>query len=290
MRKMTQKIPTLKMKTGDEIPQLGMGTYRLNGDEGLEAIKKALETGYNHIDTAEMYGNEEIVGKAISQYDRSKLFITSKVWPTNLHYEDVLDACNSTLDRLDTSYLDLYLIHWPKESIPVEESLEAMQDLQEQGKVRNIGVSNFNISQLEEAIEVHDVSINVNQVEFHPWYYRKKLLDFCQENDIILTAYMPLTRTAVFEDEVIQDLSEKYGKTPAQIVLRWEVQKDIVVIPCSSCEEHQDKNKKIFDWELNEEDVNRIDGITREEIFTDPLIHPSRLPPTVARFLDNLPF
>ncbi len=287
---MTQKIPTLEMKTGDEIPQLGMGTYRLKGDEGLEAIKNALEMGYNHIDTAEMYDNEEIVGEAISQYDRSKLFITSKVWPTNLHYEDVLEACNSTLNRLDTSYLDLFLIHWPKESIPVEESLEAMKDLRKQGKVRNVGVSNFNISQLEEAIEVHDVPINVNQVEFHPWYYRKELLDFCKENGIILTAYMPLARTEVFESEIIQNLAKSYGKTPAQVVLRWEVQKNIVVIPCSSCEEHQEKNMEIFDWKLDENDVKRIDGITREEIFSDPLIHPSHLPPTLARFLDNLPF
>lgn len=278
------------MKTGDEIPQLGLGTYRLKGEEGLEAVKQALEIGYNHIDTAEMYDNEEIIGKAIEQYERSKLFVTSKVWPTNLHYEDVLNSCNTTLDKLGTSYLDLYLIHWPKESIPIGETLEAMGDLAEEGKVRNIGVSNFNVSELEEAIEVSSIPITVNQVEFHPWYYRKELLDYCREEDIILDAYMPLARTAVFEDEVICDLSKKYDKTPAQIVLRWEAQKNIVVIPCSSCEEHQKKNMRIFDWELEEEDERKIDGITKEKIFSDPIIHPSHLPPTMARILDKLSF
>lgn len=253
------------MKDGNSIPQIGLGTYRLKGKECQNAAEIALEYGYNHIDTAEMYENESEVGKAIKKVDREDLFITSKVWPNNLRYEDVLNACESSLNRLGTSYLDLYLIHWPNEAIPLKETLDAMKELHDEGKVKSIGVSNFTIQQVKEAMEVSDIPIAVNQIEFHPWLYQEKMLDFCSDKDIILTAYAPIARTKVFEEEIIQNLVEKYSRPPAQIVLRWGIQKGVVVIPKSSSRNHIKENIQIFDWELSQEDVERIDSIPTEK-------------------------
>lgn len=266
---MSQKVPTLEMKDGNSIPQIGLGTYRLKGKECQNAAEIALENGYNHIDTAEMYENETEVGKAIRKINRGDLFTTSKVWPNNLHYEDVLNACESSLNRLGTPYLDLYLIHWPNEAIPLDETLDAMKELHDEGKVKSIGVSNFTIRQVKEAMEHSDIPIAVNQIEFHPWLYQKKMLDFCSDNDIILTAYSPLARTKIFEEEIIQNLADKYDKSRAQIVLRWGVQKGVVVIPRSSSRDHIKKNIQIFDWELSQKDIERIDSIsTKKRLVT----------------------
>ncbi|MBS3815079.1 MAG: aldo/keto reductase [Hadesarchaea archaeon] len=260
-------VPKLKLKSNYDIPIIGLGTYRLRGKEFLEKLKTALELGYNHIDTAEMYRNEEEIGEAISKYDRSELFITTKVWKNNLHYRDVLESCEGSLKRLNTSYIDLYLIHWPNESIPIKETLRAMEKLVSENKVRSIGVSNFSIQQVKEASNNTSLPICVNQVEFHPWLYQKKMLDFCQSKNIILTAYTPIARTQVFDEKVIQDLVEKYDRTPAQIILRWEIQKGVVAIPKSGSKKHLKENLQIFDWELEKEDEEKIDNIpTTKEI------------------------
>lgn len=258
-------VPEIGLRDGNSIPQLGLGTYRLKGDKCRKAVAAALEFGYNHIDTAEMYENESVVGEEIQEYDRSELFITSKVWPTNLRYEEVIEACQRTLNRLDTSYVDLYLIHWPNEEIPFEETLEAMAEVHDRGWANSIGVSNFTAEQLERAIDVSDVPIVTNQVEFHPWLYQKELLEFCRENDIVITAYAPLARARFLDDETIQQLSKKYGKTPAQIILRWELQKGLVTIPGSSSRDHIEENLQVLDWELEEEDERKIDEIPVEE-------------------------
>lgn len=254
----------LKMNSGNEIPQIGLGTYRLKSEKCRQAVETALETGYNHIDTAEMYNNESVIGEVIEEFNRSELFITSKVWPKNLRYDDVLNACASSLEKLGTSYLDLYLIHWPNESIPISETLRAMKKLHEDGKVRSIGVSNFTVPQVKEAIESAEIPISANQVEFHPWLYQKDLLDFCESQDIALIAYAPLARTRVFKENVIQDLAEKYEKTTAQIVLRWEIQKGVIPIPGSSSKKHIQENFQLFDWKLEAEDVKKVDKIPTE--------------------------
>ncbi|KXB00861.1 oxidoreductase [candidate division MSBL1 archaeon SCGC-AAA259O05] len=253
------------MKDGKKIPALGFGTWNLTGDISQKMVEKALELGYTHIDTAESYGNESQIGEAIKEYDRSNLFITSKVSPSNLHYEDVLSSCESSLKRLGTSYLDLYLIHWPNEAISLRETLWAMKKLQEKGLVKSIGVSNFGINQLKIAVAVSEAPICVNQVEFHPWLYKKELLEFSKEKDILLTASAPLARTRVLQDELIQKLAKKYDKTPAQITLRWEFQKGVVTIPKTSSEDHLEDNFQLFDWKLDPEDVEKIDNIQKTE-------------------------
>ena len=257
-------LPKLKMKDGNEIPAMGYGTYRLKGNECRRSVKSALKAGYTHIDTAEMYGNESEIGEVIDEVDRSDLFITSKVSPKNLHHDDLIEACESSLERLDTEYLDLYLIHWPNENIPTKETFSAMGELHKQEKVKSIGVSNFTIPEIKEAMDVSPVPVTANQVEFHPWLYQEELLDFCNENDIILIAYAPLARTKVLQDETIQELAEKYDKTPGQITLRWEVEKGTVPIPKAGSEPHIKENIQLFDWELDPEDVERIDSISKE--------------------------
>lgn len=258
-------IPNLELKDGNEIPQLGLGTYTLKGDECRRAVGAALDLGYRHVDTAERYGNESEIGEVIGAHDRSDLFLTSKVWPTNLRYEDVKESCEGSLERLDTSYLDLYLVHWPNEDVPMEETFGAMEELREEGRVRSVGVSNFTIGQLREAMEASEVPITVNQVEFHPWLYQEDLLEFCDQNGVKITAYSPLARARFFGEGIVEELSEKYGRTGAQVVLRWEVQKGLVAIPRSGSRGHLDDNLEIFDWELEPEDIERIDRIDAME-------------------------
>ncbi|MFW5911896.1 MAG: aldo/keto reductase [Candidatus Hadarchaeota archaeon] len=247
------------------MPILGLGTYKLDPKKAEETVKVALEMDYRHIDTAEGYLNEEGIGKAIDSYDRSKLFITSKVLPSNLHYESVLKSCERSLEKLRTDYLDLYLVHWPNEAISIRETMQAMKRLYEEGRVKSIGVSNFSKYQLRIARRVSNIPISVNQIEFHPWLHQRGLLNYCRENDVAVTAAAPLGRTKVLSADSITELSEKYDKSPAQIVLRWEVQKKVATIPRSKSQIHIKENMEIFSWELESEDMERIDNIPKQE-------------------------
>ncbi len=255
------------MKDGNEIPIVGLGTFGMMGDVCEEAVRTAIELGYTLIDTAEVYGNESEIGRAIEGFDRSELFITTKVWPINLHYQDLKESFNRSLKKLGTDYIDLYLIHWPPETvpfnIPLEEPLDAMADLVEEGKVNSIGISNFDIAQIKEAMNSAKAPISANQIEFHPYYYDEGVLNFCKNNDITPISYSPLARTKVFDDETIAKLSDKYDKTPAQITLRWELQKGVVVVPKSRSKAHLEENLNIFDWELEGDDVKKIDNIRK---------------------------
>ena len=263
-------IPAFKLRSNYSIPVLGLGTWQLLGKECEVVVKKALDIGYRHIDTAEIYENQEEIRRAIRDFPRSELFITSKVWRTNLRFKDVLKACESTLNELNTSYLDLYLIHWPNPAVPVEETLRAMKILHKEGKLRSIGVSNFDLSLLKEALEVEEVPICVNQVEFHPYLYQKELLEFCKKHDIVLVAYSPLARGRAIKDKTIRELAEKYGKNPAQISLRWILQKGAIPIPKASSEEHLRENIDIFDWKLSKKDEEKIDSMGIEKRIVDP--------------------
>ncbi|MDI6826070.1 MAG: aldo/keto reductase [Candidatus Aenigmarchaeota archaeon] len=255
------KIPTQKLRSNYSIPVLGLGTWQLLGKECERAVRKALEMGYRHIDTAEIYDNQTEIGKAIQGFDRSELFITSKVWETNLRFKSVLKACESTLKELNTSYLDLYLIHWPNPSVLLEETFRAMKILHEDGKVRSIGVSNFGLPLLKQALEVEEIPVCVDQVEFHPYLYQKELLEFCKKHDIVFVAYSPLARGKILDDKTIKELADKYGKSPAQISLRWILQKGAITIPKASSEEHLKENMDVFDWKLSKRDVSKIDSI-----------------------------
>ena len=261
------EIKKIKLNNGIEIPSIGLGTWQLNGTECLHAVKKALEIGYRHIDTAEMYMNEQEIGNVIKIFPRRELFITSKVWSENLDYYGVLASLEETLAKLETYYLDLYLIHWPDKNVNYEEVLKAFKILYENGKIKAFGVSNFTINYLKAIIPIckkFKLPLTVNQVEFHPLLYQKELLDFCNENNIAIIAYCPLARGKVSENEILKQIAQKYNKTSAQISLKQLLEKDIVVIPKSSSEDHLRENLEL-DFKLSKEDINKIDDISKQK-------------------------
>ena len=260
-------IPTKTLPSGAELPALGLGTYDL-GDDTAESVRAALDAGYAHIDTAEGYHNEAAIGEALAEYDRDEVFLTSKVLAKNLNYESVIESCEASLDRLGTDYLDLYLIHWPNPAISLRETLQAMAELHDRGLVRDVGVSNFSAYQLSCAHHVADVPIAVNQIEYHPWFQRPDLVGYCHESDTVIEAAAPLARTAVFDDEVVADLAETYDKHPAQVVLRWALDNDVVALPRSATPEHVRANADL-DWELDAADRRRLDGRDRDEPVYD---------------------
>jgi diketogulonate reductase-like aldo/keto reductase len=250
------------------IPILGLGTWRLSGEETAKVVKMALQIGYNHIDTAEMYGNEEEIGDALKDFDRSKIFITSKVWYENLHYHDLISSCQTSLKKLGTNYLDLYLIHWPNPAIDMKESFQALQKLYEEKKVKAIGVSNFTIKNLKKALEICQslsLPLSINQVEFHPFLFQESLLNFCRENNVYLTAYRPIAKGMVNDDPIIRKIAEKYQKTPAQITLKWLTQQDIITIPKASSEGHLRENINIFDFQLEKSDIDKLKKVNQNK-------------------------
>ncbi|MFW6017325.1 MAG: aldo/keto reductase [Halapricum sp.] len=261
-------VPTATLPDG-ELPVVGKGTYRLDGDTVKTAVSAALETGYTHLDTAEGYHNEREIGDVLADHDREDVFLTSKVLPKHLDYESVIDACESSLDRLGTDHLDLYLIHWPNPAISLRETLNAMATLHDRGLVRNVGVSNFSRYQLSAALHVTDVPIAVNQIEFHPFLQRPELVEYCQDNDVVVEAAAPLARTEVLDDPTIEAIADKHGRTPAQVVLRWALEKDVVVLPRSTSGTHIRQNIELFDWDLDDEDRRRIDDLDRDEPVYD---------------------
>ncbi|MFB6295627.1 MAG: aldo/keto reductase [Halobacteriales archaeon] len=262
-------VPTVSLPSGDEMSQVGFGTWNIAGEELRTALRAALDAGYTHVDTAEGYMNEAEIGEVIAEHDREDLFLTSKVLPKHLNYESVLASCEATLDRLGTDYLDLYLIHWPNPAISVRETFEALAKLRAEGAVRNVGVSNFSTYQLDVARHVADVPIAVNQIELHPWFYREDLVAYCRETDTAIQASAPLARTEILGDETLGELAEEYDRTPAQVALRWIVEKGITPLPRSTSADHIAENIDLFDWELSDEDHERIDGLDRDEPVYD---------------------
>ncbi len=262
-------IPSVTLPSGDTMPIVGAGTWDLDDDDARTSVQAALEAGYTHVDTAEGYMNEEAIGDVLTEYDREELFLTSKVLPSNLNYDSVIEACEDSLERLGTEYLDLYLIHWPNPAISLRETIHAMERLHDRGLVRNIGVSNFSAYQLSAAQHVSTVPIAVNQIELHPWFQRPELVEYCRETDVVVEAAAPLARAEVFEDETIRRLADEYEKSPAQVALRWAVENDIAAIPKSSSEEHVRQNFELFDWELDEADRRELDGIDRDRPVYD---------------------
>jgi diketogulonate reductase-like aldo/keto reductase len=258
-------MKTVKLASGYTMPLLGLGTWMLRGEECKRAVKKAIELGYTHIDTAWMYGNQREIGDAIRENgtERSKLFITSKIWHDHLKYDAVLDQCEECLEQLRTDYLDLLLIHWPSAAVPLEETLAAFKKIYDQGKAKSLGVSNFNIALVERAREVSSVPISVNQVRYHVRYNPEELLEHCRKHQIALTAYSPLGRGEILHDPTLKAIAEKHGKTPAQVALIWLIQKGICVIPKASSEAHLRQNMSLFDWELTRQEMQQINGLSR---------------------------
>lgn len=260
---------TYRLKSGYEMPVLGLGTWQLTGADCERAVRDAIDLGYRHIDTAEMYGNETPIGRAIKGVDRGTLFITSKVASSNLKKDDVPAACNASLDRLGTDYLDLYLLHWPNDEVPIAETMEAMQQLVEDGRVRSIGLSNFDVGRMKEAIAASEVPVCNDQVEYHPYRPRQEIPEFCREHQIAVTAYCPLGKGRVPGDRTLGQIGERYGKSAAQVALRWLLQKGAIVIPKSGSREHLQSNMDLVGWELSDQDMKEIDGLGVEEKLVD---------------------
>ncbi|MBE0537488.1 MAG: aldo/keto reductase [Phycisphaerae bacterium] len=256
MEQVTRKEITLK--SGHRMPVLGLGTWQLTGRHAEKILSKALDIGYRHFDTAENYGNEEAVGRAIAGGDRDAVFITSKVEPRHLRKADLIEACERSLERMRTDYLDLYLVHWPSETIPEDVTMEGMATLVDRKMVRSVGLSNFNVARIRKVLSVSDVPICNNQIEYHPLRNRDDIVAFCRDQGIAVTAYSPLAQGKVFDNDVIREMARKYDKSAAQISLRWLIQMDVAVIPKAASVKHLIANYDLDDFELSPEDMDRI--------------------------------
>lgn len=248
---------------GEEVPALGLGTWRLRGRECREALETALDIGYRHVDTAAYYGNQRAIGEAISGsiFDPDELFVTTKVRGSNLAAEEVRASFTDSREALGLDVVDLFLIHWPSSSVPIAETVEAMNDLQREGHLRHIGVSNFSVAQLEKAIDASETPILTNQVEYHPFCDRSDLLSFCLDHDVMLTAYSPFDQGSarVLENDTLAEIGARYDKTAGQVALRWLVQQEVVAaIPKATSREHLEENLAIFDFELSGEEMARV--------------------------------
>lgn len=263
---------TYKLSNGVEIPCIGFGMWQTPDDVvGVNSVKSAIEAGYTHIDTAQAYGNEDCVGKAIREIgaDRDKLFITTKIWNNNHSYDLVMSSMEESLKKLETSYVDLLLIHWPN---PLEfrsrweeanaETWKAMEELYKAGKVRAIGISNFRQHHIEALLKTAEIAPMVNQIRLCPGETQDETVDYCRSQGMILEAYSPLGTGKIFSVPQMQELSGKYGKSIAQICVRWSLQRGYLPLPKSVTPSRIEENLKVFDFELSDEDVKKIADLT----------------------------
>lgn len=259
--------------SGDRIPMVGIGTFTLKDSACRESVRIALEEGYTHIDTAEAYRNQTEVAAAIKDVgiDRKALFITTKVGSGHLKYQDTLNACETTLRDLQTNYIDLYLIHWPNfHEATMEETFRALAELKAQGMIRNIGVSNFTVEHLKDALVVSRAPVTANQVEYHPFLNQHDILTYCDRHDIVVTAHSPVAQGKIHDNPTLQEIARNHDKTLVQIVLKWMVDKGIVVIPRSSTREHIRANLDLFSWELSPEVSAAIDSLEETVRLANP--------------------
>jgi diketogulonate reductase-like aldo/keto reductase len=262
-------VPNLKLNSGQTIQAIGFGTWQLSPDQAKESVLSALETGYRLIDTAKIYRNEQAVGEALKQsgVPREDIFITTKLWNSDQGFDSTLKAFDDSLGKLRLEYLDLYLIHWPGEGPQKRhDSWRAMEKLQKQGRVKAIGVSNFTVRHLKELNEVSDTIPAVNQIEFHPFIYneQKELLEFCLDRGIVFEAYSPLAQGHL-NDDLLTLIGKKHGKSSSQVMLRWAVQKGTIPLPRSSNPSHIKQNLDIFDFELSDSEIGKIDDLSNGE-------------------------
>ena len=273
-----------------KIPVIGLGTWGIGGfmetdssndEEAVQSIKDAIELGYSHIDTAELYGaghTEELIGKAIQDFDRTKLIITSKVFKTNLKYDDVIASCKKSLEKLQTNFIDIYLIHAPNPEVPLEETMKALDYLVGQGMVKYIGVSNFSVEQMQEAQKYSKNKIVANQIPYNLATrnvnldrntgrvgscinMESEIVPYCQENDIIVMAYRPVERGFLLKpNSLLDSMAKKYGKTKAQIAINWLISKaNVIAIPKSTSLDHLKENLGATGWQLSDEDIKLLD-------------------------------
>lgn len=265
--KITDIKGTVTLANGVEMPYLGLGVYLAKeGNEVINACRYALDAGYRHIDTASLYENEKGVGLAVKQsgIPRNEIFITTKVWNSDQGYESTLRAFDHSLKKLDSGYIDLYLVHWPVKG-KYKETWRALEKIYKDGKVKAIGVSNFLKHQLEDLLTSVDIAPMVNQVEFHPYAVQQDLIDFCHARNIRFEAWSPLMQGKIFEIDTLKKIASKYNRSVAQIVLRWDLQKGVITIPKSVRQEIIISNSQLFDFELSAEDMKTIDSLDKNQ-------------------------
>lgn len=246
---------TIKGKT---VPALGFGTWDLRNEACVTAVEDALAIGYRHIDTAQYYENEKQVGQAIqnSKVAREDIFLVTKVKPENFAHKQVIDSTMESLEKLDTDYIDLLLLHWPSPDVPLRDTLKGFTELQRMGHIYHIGVSNFPPDMVEEA-EQH-APIFCNQVKYHPYYKQDKLVQQAKSHDYLLTAYSPLARGNLQDEPVLQEIAGRYDKSVAQVALRWLIQQQVAAIPKAATAEYRRANFDIFDFSLTDDEMQRI--------------------------------
>ncbi|MEK3863325.1 aldo/keto reductase [Paenibacillus sp. FSL H7-0716] len=268
---------TTTLHNGVNMPWLGLGVFKVEeGAELIQAIKSAIKHGYRSIDTAAIYENETGVGQAIQEalqennLSREELFVTSKVWTADMGYEETIAAYETSLAKLGLEYLDLYLIHWPVKG-KYKESWRALETLYKEGRVKAIGVSNFQIHHLEDVLKDTEIKPMVNQVELHPYLNQQELLDFCKEQGIQLEAWSPLMQGQLFDQPVLKKIAAKHGKSVAQVIVRWDLQRGIITIPKSTKEHRIIENVDVFDFNLSDEDMTLINSLNQDQrVGPDP--------------------
>lgn len=258
---------------GNEMPIIGLGTFRVeNNDQCKDAVKHAIENGYRHIDTAMIYDNEEMVGQGIAEglastgLDRSDLFVTSKLWLDDYGRSNVAEAYETSLSKLGLDYLDLYLMHWPglDEALMID-TWQGMEDLYKNDKVKNIGVSNFNAKHLEALLAQVSIKPVINQVEFHPYLTQSELRRYLEVQNIHVESWSPLMNAQILEDATVKSVASEINKTPAQVIIRWNIEHGVVVIPKSVTPSRIEENLNVFDFELTKEHIERLDSLNEDK-------------------------
>lgn len=251
---------------GERVPKIGLGTWELQGESGRRAVETALEMGYRHLDTAQAYDNEREVGLAVatSSVPRGEVFLTTKVWPGHRDRRSIVKSAAASLARLGVEYVDLLLVHWPNPLASTPEVMAGLNECRDRGLTRHVGVSNFDVDQLRTAQAASNAPIFTDQVQFHPYRPQRDLRAYCRAHDVLLTAYSPLARGGVLRDDVLREIGVRYGKSPAQIALRWAVQQEgVVAIPKAESVAHLRENLAVFDFELTDAEMARVERPSR---------------------------
>ncbi len=264
---------------GANIPALGFGTFRMPEEDVHRILPQALKLGFRHVDTAQVYKNEAAVGDAIasSGIARGDIFLTTKVWVDRFKHDDFIASVDESLKKLKTDYVDLLLLHWPQSDVPLAERIGALNEVRKAGKVRNIGISNFNVALTDESVKLSDAPIANNQIEYHPYLDQTKVIEAARRHSISITAYYLMADGKVPNDEVLKDIGSKHGKTAAQVALRWAVQQpDIIALSKTATESRLSENFDIFDFELSDEEMKAIFALAKKD---GRIVNPGHLAP-----------
>ncbi|XP_054157609.1 9,11-endoperoxide prostaglandin H2 reductase-like [Oppia nitens] len=266
-------VPLIRLNTDKDVPAIGLGTWQTEGPEVVNAVMNALEAGYRHIDTAWFYHNEKDVGKGIQQaidkgiVKREDIFITTKVWPRNMNRRKSLDIIKNSLKELNTSYVDLVLVHWPLGfARATAEVYKGLEDAYDKGWVRSLGVSNFKPAEIAELQKTAKVMPSMNQIRVHPGFNQNKTIDWCNKNNITVTGYSPLGTGAILRDPTLVKIGKAINKTTAQVAIRWQIQRQLVVIPKSTKKNRIIENFDVFDFELTDNQMRQINSIKQQNI------------------------